>query len=136
MVELLLPPDIEAAVVAYLAPLLPGAWVGTRRPFGTDWQSAPADIVRVSVVDGDPAKDLVLDVSLLAVEVWAADSVTAATRAGRVSALLDAWSGQQGAVLVYQCEATRPRSAPDPLTRNPRYLVTASVTARRVGAIS
>lgn len=136
MVEILLPPDIEAAVVAYLAPLLPGVFVGAQRPYGTDWQTAPADIVRVSVAGGEPAKDLVLDVSLLAVEVWAADSVAAAARAARVSALLDAWSGQQGAALIYQCEATRPRSVPDPLTRNPRYLFTASVTARRVGATS
>lgn len=127
------PVDIEAAAVMYLTGLEPllGCMVSTRRPYGTDWSTAPDELIRVTVVGGGEARDLVLDDAVLAVEVWAPDSERAADLAATTSALLDAWQGMTGDALIYQCQTQRPRSVDDPLTRNPRYLFTASVTARR-----
>lgn len=126
------PPDIEAAAVTYLSALLTGIIVGTDRPAGTDWQTLAGAVVRLQVVDGSAARSLVLDDSILAVEVWHPDSVTAAATAATVCGHLDDWSGLTGGVLVYKASASRPRSLPDPLLRIPRYLLTVQVTARRI----
>lgn len=125
------PGDIEAAAIAYLSPLIADALVTVRRPFGTDWREpTEALIVRLQVVDGDEPRSLVLDPWVLAVEVWHRDSIHAASVASEVVGALNAWSGRYAGVLVYECRATRPRSAPDPLTSVPRYLSTAAGTAR------
>lgn len=127
-------PDVEAAAVTYLQALFPAAWVGTQRPFGTDWSSSPAELlIHVSLVDGDAPRALVLDPWMLAVEVWHPDSVTAASVAGQVSGRLNAWSGRQSGILVYDVSASRPQSLPDPLTSVPRYVLTASGLSRLQG---
>lgn len=130
---MLTPGDIESAAVAYLEPLL-GVTVTTRRPYGTDWNSAPAPLVRVQVVDGAAPRSLVIDTAILSVEAWASDSVAAAALAAQASGFLNGWSGSYAGVQVYGCQATRPRSVPDPLTRFPRYLLTATVESRLLGA--
>ena len=123
------PVDVEAAVVAFLASAL-AATVGTSRPAVTSWPLEGV-LVRVQVVDGGPARAVVLDDAVLSVEVWAADSVAAANVASQACGLLDAGQGS-GGVLVYAASASRPRSVPDPVTQSPRYLFTVSVTARRI----
>jgi len=50
--------------------------------------------------------------------------------AGEVFGQLNRWSGRHSGVLIYEVEATRPRSVPDPDTSMPRYLLTASGTSR------
>ena len=131
---LIRPVDIEAAAVASLASVLPTVTRGTERPSSTDWQALTGSLIRVQVVDGTPARDLVLDDSILSVEVWAADSVTAADVASQASGYFEAWSGTWASALIYRATASRPRSVPDPVTRTPRYLFTVSASARRIGA--
>jgi len=123
------PVDVEAAVVAFLASSL-AATVGTSRPAATSW---PLEVVlvRVQVVDGAPSRSVVLDDAVLSVEVWAADSVTAAGVASQACGLLDDWHGSAG-VTVYRASASRPRSVPDPVAQSPRYIFTVSVASRRI----
>jgi len=123
-------PDVEAAAVTYLQGLFASAWVGTQRPFGTDWNLPAELLIRVELVDGSPPRAVVLDVWRISVEVWHPDSVVAATIAGEVFGQLNRWSGRHSGVLIYEVEATRPRSVPDPDTSMPRYLLTASGTSR------
>lgn len=132
MADIFTPPgNIEAAALAYLGPFLPAALVTTQRPFGTDWQEPVENlIVRLQVVDGDAPQARVLDPWTLTVEVWHRKSVTASNICAEAVGRLNAWSGRYAGVLIYQCLATRPRSVPDPLTRIPRYLSTATGTAR------
>ena len=127
-------PDIEAAAVAYLSGHFPGAWVGVQRPFEADWQE-PDDrlTIHVSLADGGTPRSLVLDSWVLAVEVWHADSIVAADSAGQVFGRLNAWHGRHSGVLLYDVSASRPRSLPDPLTRFPRYVLTASGLSRLSG---
>ena len=113
---------------------VPGLTVSTRRPFGTDWQSAAPPILRVQLVDGAPPRDRVLDEAVLSLEGWAATTPQAFGLLARACGLLNDWQGSWAGVLVYGCECARPRHLSDPLTRHPRYLATATVTARLNGA--
>lgn len=126
--------DIELAAITYLRTHFPAAKVTTRRPWGTDWLS-PSDklIIRVEVIGGEAPRAEVLDPWTLSIEVWQADAEAAPVTAGQVSGWLNAWSGRHSGVLVYECRATRPRSAPDPLTSTSRYLITAAGIARLLG---
>jgi len=134
---ILTPGDVEAAAVAYLKASIvdvPGLTVSTRRPFGTDWQAAAPPILRVQLVSGAAPRDVVLDEAVLSVEGWHATTPLAFGLVARAVGLLNAWSGVWAGVLVYGCEAFRPRHLADPLTSHPRYLATATVTARLNGA--
>lgn len=127
-------PDIEQAVVAWLRGWYSQAWVGTQRPFGTDWAVTDELLIQIDLVDGGPPRAIVLDGWTLAVSVWHPDSQIAAQVAGEICGLLNGWSGRHSGVLVYDVAATRPRSVPDPATSIPRYLLTASGTSRLAGA--
>lgn len=131
---LIRPVDVEASAVAYLASVLPSVPRGTERPSSTDWQALAGSLIRVQVVDGTPARSLVLDDAVLSVEVWNADSVTAADIASQASGHFDAWSGTWASAIIYRATASRPRSVPDPVVSVPRYLFTVQVSARRIGA--
>lgn len=124
------PGDLEAAAIAYLDSV--GISAGTQRPSDTDWQAGHPTIVRVTLVDRDDVRQLVLDDALLSVEVWDASSVTAFEVASPIAGHFDSWTGPWAGVLIYEATARGPRSLDDPLTRTPRYLVTVSVTARRL----
>lgn len=129
------PVDIEKAAVAYLADVMPTVTAGTARPAGTDWQAPFTPVVRVQVVGGGEARGLVLDDAVLSVEVWDADSVTAADLASQACGHFDAWSGSWAGALIYRAAAARPRSVPDPgVPGVPRYVFTVQATARRIGA--
>lgn len=130
---LIRPVDIEASAVAYLASVLPTVPRGAERPSSTDWQALTGSLIRVQVVDGTPARSLVLDDAVLSVEVWAADSVTAADVASQASGHFNVWSGSWVSALIYRATASRPRSVPDPVAQSPRYLFTVQVSARRIG---
>lgn len=131
---LIRPVDIEASAVVFLASVLPTVPRGTERPSSTDWQALSGSLIRVQVVDGTPARSLVLDDAVLSVEVWAADSVTAADVASQASGHFNVWSGTWASALIYRATASRPRSMPDPVAQTPRYLFTVQVSARRSGA--
>ena len=125
------PGDIEAAAIAYLASHAVEA--GTRRPSGTDWQADHPSVVRVTLTDRPDPRQGVLDDALLAIEVWDADSTIASELASQIVGVLDSWSGVWAGVQIYTAQCRGPRSLDDPQTRTTRYLVTCSVTARRLG---
>ena len=124
------PGDLEAAALAYLDSA--GISAGTQRPSDTDWQAGHPTIVRVTLVDRSDVRQLVLDDALLTVEVWDADSVQAFDVASQIAGHIASWAGVWAGVLIYEATARGPRSLEDPATRTPRYLVTVSVTARRL----
>lgn len=128
------PGDIELAAINYLKTHFPAATVTVRRPWGTDWRE-PSDelIIRVEVIGGEAPRSEVLDPWTLSIEVWQTDADAAPVTAGHVCGWLNVWSGRHSGVLIYECRATRPRSAPDPLTSTPRYLITAAGIARLLG---
>lgn len=133
----LVPGDVEAAAVAFLSASIvdvPGLTVSTRRPFGTDWQAAAPPILRVQLVSGAAPRDVVLDEAVLSLEGWHVTTPQAFALVARAVGLLNSWQGVWAGVLIYGCEAFRPRHLSDPLTRHPRYLATATVTARLAGA--
>ncbi len=129
----MMPPDVVAAALEYLDDKLGGlVTVGTRRPQATEWAAGgPGRFVRVSLASAGAPRALVLSTPTLAVECWAPDGVEAFNLAARVTGWLNAWSGVWVGVLVYGCDCTDPRDVPDPLTDYPRWLATATVTARR-----
>lgn len=127
----MMPPDVLAAALAYLDEKLPGVKVGTRRPSDAEWAEGVGSLVRVGLPSAGNIRSLVLSTPLLSVECWAPDSVKAFTLAALCTGWLNAWSGRWAGVLIYGCECTDPRDVPDPLTDYPRWLATATVTARR-----
>lgn len=124
------PGDIEAALITYLDSV--GVAAGTQRPSATDWQGEHPTIVQVTLSDRSDTRQLVLDDATLLIEVWDTDSVLASTAASLIAGHIDAWAGEWAGVHIYAASARGPRSLHDPDTRTPRYLVTCSVTARRL----
>lgn len=106
--EALVPPDLEAAVVAHLSPLL-AAPVSTRVPNPT-----PPAWVRITRAGGQDRNLVQTDIRLL-VECWAADEGAAFELARNVYAQL--WAVQRSeveGVVVMGIRFTEPVNFPDP----------------------
>lgn len=120
-------PDPEAAVVAYLSPLLAPVKVATRVP-----ATRPAKLVRV-VRTGGTLRSVAHEDSQVTVECWADNGVDAASLARQTVALLEAMStatahvpqGPPGWV-------GRPAYLEDPIAGVPRYVMTCVVRTRRL----
>lgn len=120
---------IERILVAYLTPLMDGAWVGTRVP-----NPRPERLVRVDAAGG-PRQNIRQDRSMVTVQAWAqydADLLMAEVRD-----LLHDMPGRQvtvpttagfESVQIYSCtEVGGPTNLPDPETQTPRYQMTVEI---------
>lgn len=128
--------DVEAAVIAYLRPLLPaGAVVATDVPKTTRGElSFPARMVRVTRTGG-PAWSPAHDGPSMLVECWAAGGPQAWQLAASCrDAMLSLDNTLVGAVwLSHRAETSGPVNYPDPRTPNPRYQFVHQLTARAAG---
>jgi hypothetical protein len=120
MTETLVPVDIEAAVVAYLTPLLPDAYVSTDIP-----EEVPAKMIQV-IPTGGTRTNLVNDAFQLTITVEDDSKAVASDYARTAFALmLKAGGTGAGGVFVRQTENIGiPQYLPDPDTQRPRYLFT------------
>lgn len=120
MTEVLVPVDVEAAVVAYLTPLLADAYVSTDIP-----DPLPPKVVQV-ILTGGSRTNLVTDSFQITISVEDDDKATASQYARTAFALMMAAGGTEaGGVYVRQTENIGiPQYLPDPDTRRPRYLYT------------
>lgn len=122
--EVLVAPDVEAAVVSWLRGALGSrgvvAAVATRVP-----DTMPASMVRVSLTGGT-RRDVVTDRPQLTVECWSGNSVDAGGLARLVHALMHSVSGETVAGLWVRAvdEVGGVQSLPDPDTNKPRYQFT------------
>lgn len=117
---MLVPSDIEADVVAFLTPHLPGVTVATEVP-----RDRPDRIVVVSATGGW-RRNLVQVNPTVLVEAWAPDTVSARDLAARVWSLMTD-EGAEWPPHVVKANPDLPRSYPDALTTNPRYQFLATI---------
>lgn len=116
-----LAPDVEAAAVQYLAPLL-GVTVATRVP-----ESSAQTFVRVTLTGGAPGS-VALDEPTLLVECWAPTSVQAFALASQArGALLGTRGTFMGGVWVSSVSASFPVNFPDLEANRSRYQFTSSL---------
>jgi hypothetical protein len=118
--EVLIPVDIEAAVIAYLTPLMADAYVSTDVPV-----PAPAKVVQV-ILTGGSRTNLVNDAFQITISVEDDDKTIASQYSRTAFALMLAAGGTQaGSVFVRQTQNVGiPQYLPDPDTQRPRYLCT------------
>lgn len=120
MTEVLVPVDVEAAVVAYLTPLMADAYVSTDVP-----ELVPPKVVQI-ILTGGQRTNLVTDSFQITISVEDDNKTTASDYARTAFALMMAAGGTEaGGVFVRQTENVGiPQYLPDPDTRRPRYLCT------------
>lgn len=125
MTEVLVPQDIEAALVSHLGIQL-GCLVATRVP-----NPRPAKHVRVRRTGGRRVS-LVLDNPTVLVECWAETESAAHDLAGLAGGALAASPGTWIAdgVWLNAADVSSPVNYEDPSTRMPRYQFTASLWLR------
>lgn len=132
MAEVILFPDVEAALVTYLT-----AALGARGDSATVHVSVPkvrpARFVLVPRLGG-PRAGLVVDAATIGFECWAATKSQAAALARLVRGLVNALPGQTTAGVTFYrvSEFAGPANLPDPLSDQARYTFTASVRCRGV----
>lgn len=121
--ELIVFPDAEALVIAYLKPRISGVPVMTQVP-----STRPPQLVRV-MRTGGYRRDLITDVARLTFEYWALRETDAAglCQLGRAHVL--AWAGRSNDVQRVE-EAAGPVNSPDPTSRTPRYVHTVEAALR------
>lgn len=122
-------PDVEAAVTAYLRGLLdPDTTVGT------EWPESLAEnlpVVAVSRGGGATYTRLVLDDVTLDIDVLADDKATAHDLAQQVRGLLFAAEGTRlGDALICRVQDTSLIWLPDPMTGAARYVLVMSLRVR------
>lgn len=125
MVELVVFPDVESAVIAYLKPHLTGVKVATKVP-----NPRVPKMVRVEAAGGS-GRGLAVSRRLLIVQCWESDSVAAALLCERVAALI--YAAQYDPTIPEIRKVTsvgEPASFPDPDTALPRYQFSASLDVR------
>lgn len=107
-----IPPDIEAALVSYLAGLGKDWHVCTRYPTG---EPEPNVVVQVSATGGNTKSSFAVGSTVL-VEVWAADNVSAVDAAHSVYGALTAMpNGVYAGESVYRVIPGLPIDYPDPV---------------------
>src|SRR6218665_617681 len=141
MVELLVPTDVERAVLAELSAQLPArGWTGLTTANGTvgtqipTSAKKPGEFIRVFTTGGNN-RDLVTDVSLIVLEAWA----TRKTRAWDLCALacgvlqVASRAGALGGEVCHDVDLVGlPANLPDPtLTSHFRYTATLNVDLRK-----
>lgn len=121
MSETLIPVDIEAAVVAYLTPLLEDAYVSTDIPS----EIVPPKVVQI-LLTGGQRTNLVNDVFQITISVEDDDKAVASQLARTAWALMMGADGKTvGGVYIRQTQNVGiPQYMPDPDTKRPRYLAT------------
>jgi hypothetical protein len=120
--------DTEAAVIAWLKPLIAPVKASTEVP-----STRPTEFVKVSLTGGsDP--NLVTEWSQLTFECWAADSVRALQICRSLKAHLKAMAGETvNGVFVRKVRTVgNPTDFDDPATNLPRYQYTAELNCRFV----
>lgn len=122
MGEVLVTPDVEAAVVTFLTAGL-GALaskVATKVP-----ATMPTTMVRISLTGGS-RRDVASDIAQVTVECWAPDGPTASNLARRSLALMMSAPGSDpGGMWVRRAETVGGvQFFPDPDTNKPRYQFT------------
>lgn len=133
MAEVLVTPDVEAAVCAYLPGAyasngIPGVRVGTRTP-----SPLVPPFVKV-VLTGGVDLNMVTDVAQVTLEYHGADEVRASELARKGHALMRAAEGAvAGGVWVRRVETVGlPQNLPDPDAGTPRYVSTVRWRVRPV----
>ncbi|QDH92282.1 tail terminator [Gordonia phage Spooky] len=131
MVELVVFPDVEAALIAYLKPHLPGVKVSTKVPNPGGPNPPPiAKLVKVEAAGGS-GRGLAVSKRLLIVQCWDTKSSDAAALCERVAALVFAAQYDPAVPEVRGVTSVgEPASFPDPDTSLPRYQFSASLDVR------
>ncbi|AYD83872.1 tail terminator [Gordonia phage Getalong] len=125
MVELVVFPDVEAALVAYLKSRLMGVKVSTQVP-----NPRVAKMVRVEAAGGS-GRGLAMSKRLLIVQCWDTKSPDAAALCERVAALVFAAQYDPAVPEIRGVTSVgEPASFPDPDTSLPRYQFSASLDVR------
>lgn len=125
MVELVVFPDVEAAIVAYLKPKLVGVKVSTTVP-----NPRVPKMVRVQAAGGS-GRGLTVSKRVLIVQCWDTKSPDAASLCERVAAIV--YAAQHDPAIPEIRGVTsigEPASFPDPDTSLPRYQFSASLDVR------
>lgn len=128
--EVIVFPDVEAALVTYLTAEL--ANHGRACPVSTQVPNPrPAEFVTIPR-KGGTRQTLVSDAATIAVECYAATGALASTLAALVRGLIAALPGTvSGGVTFYRVgEFAGPAMLPDPVSEQSRYVYTASVHFR------
>ena len=117
--------DVEAAVVAYIAPELDGP-VSVEAP-----NPRPATFTRV-LRTGGTRIDLFRDRAQITVECWRPTTVEAAAAAGQARALIYGMQNtfQAGVWISQVRDVAGPANLPDNVSRAPRYTFTVMVFVR------
>jgi hypothetical protein len=120
MSEVLVPVDVEAAVVAYLTPLLADAYVSTDVP-----EIVPPKVVQI-LLTGGQRTNMVNDVFQITVSCEDDDKAVASQLGRTAWALMMGADGKSvGGIYVRQTENVGiPQYLPDPDSKRPRYLAT------------
>ena len=131
MVELVVFPDVEAALVAYLKPRLTGVKVATKVPNPGGTNPPPiGKLVRVEAAGGS-GRGLAMSKRLLIVQCWDTKSADAAALCERVAALVFAAQYDPAVPEIRGVTSVgEPASFPDPDTSLPRYQFSASLDVR------
>ena len=125
MVELVIFPDVEGAIIAYLEPKLPGVEVSTEVPY-----PRVPKMVHVEAAGGS-GRGLALSRRLVIVQCWETESPDAAALSERVAAII--YAAQYDPAIPEIRGVTsigEPASFPDPDTDLPRYQFSASLDVR------
>jgi len=120
MSEVLVPVDVEAAVVSYLTPLLVDAYVSTDIP-----ETVPPKVVQI-LLTGGQRTNMVNDVFQITVSCEDDDKAVASQLGRTVWALMMGADGKAvGGIYVRQTENVGiPQYLPDPDSKRPRYVAT------------
>ena len=125
MVELVVFPDVEAAMVAYLKPKLVGVKVSTTVP-----NPRAPKMVRVEAAGGS-SRGLAVSQRVLIVQCWDTKSPDAANLCERVAAIVHAAQYDPAIPEIRGVTSIgEPASFPDPDTSLPRYQFSASLDVR------
>lgn len=127
--EVVLFPDVEATLVAYLNQSLAARGESARASTHVP-NPRPAQLVRVTRIGG-PRRNAVQDDAMVTVQCWAASEVEAADL-GRISRgivhSMDVWDGEIG--VFYAGEVGGLAYLPDPDSGTPRYQFTVTLRAK------
>lgn len=125
MVELVVFPDVEAAMVAYLKPKLVGVKVSTTVP-----NPRSPKMVRVEAAGGS-GRGLAVSKRVLIVQCWDTSSPDAANLCERVAAIVHAAERDPTIPEIRGVTSIgEPTSFPDPDTSLPRYQFSVSLDVR------
>lgn len=128
MSELIIFPDVEGLLVAYLNAALAerdaGASASTRVP-----NPRPSRFVRCQRVGGPVSSLFVVDTPLVVVEAWGRDDVDAQQLLSLTRALLHVLPDVDARVYRVD-ELSGPGNLPDPLSDQSRYTMTLSLSLR------